>query len=111
VALLVSYRDPQVEKTLAAYAGIADFLRQEQNADDYDKIKSHVLAAWDEQLMPHNLWDYGAKTELGILNHDLFTRVRGEIAAGKPEDLQSSAAIWEDVIRQGVIAVGGRLDG
>ncbi|MDR1000945.1 MAG: insulinase family protein [Clostridiales bacterium] len=110
VMLLSSYRDPQVEKTLTAYAGIADFLRKGQNVDDYNKIRSHVLAGWDEQLMPHNLWDYGARLELGIFDYDLFSRVRSEIIETKPEDLQFAAEIWEDIIHQGVIAIGGQLN-
>ena len=107
--LVRSYRDPNKEQTLNVYKGIPEFLRQPVDESDFAGVRAHVLAEWDEQFQPHRLWDYGAKVELGIIDLDILNRIRLEILYSQPGDLIYDADIWEDILEQGVYAVGGRV--
>ncbi|MDR2649625.1 MAG: insulinase family protein [Clostridiales bacterium] len=108
--LLRSYRDPHKEKTFGVYKGIPAFLRQPPDEEGFAGVRAHVLAEWDEQFQPHRLWDYGAETELGIINMDVLNRVRFEIIYSQPGDLKYDAEIWDKILKQGVTAVGGKAE-
>jgi len=107
--LLRSFRDPSKDKTLEVYKNIPAFLRSPAAHEDFAGVRAHVLAEWDEQFQPNRLWDYGAKVELGILNIDMINRIRLEILHSQPGDLKYDADIWEGILQQGVIAVGGKI--
>jgi hypothetical protein len=106
--LLRSYRDPNKEETFQVYRGIPAFLRQPPDEEGFAGVRAHVLSEWDEQFQPHRLWDYGAKTELGIIDKEVIDRTRLEIMYSQPGDLKYDADIWEGILRQDVTAVGGK---
>jgi Zn-dependent M16 (insulinase) family peptidase len=108
--ILRSYRDPNKEETLKAYMGIPDFLRKPVDAEEYAGVRAHVLANWEEQFQPYNLWDYGAKVALGLLNPDAMRQTRQEIIYSQPGDLIYDADIWNKVLSQDIVAVGGKID-
>ncbi|MDR1914909.1 MAG: hypothetical protein LBQ68_10585, partial [Clostridiales bacterium] len=105
--LLSSYRDPNKDETLNVYKGVPEFLRQPVNDDDYANVRAHVLSNWDEQFQPHRLWDYGAKITLGLLNESELKRIRFEIQMSLPGDMKADADIWEKILDQNIISVGG----
>jgi len=109
LVLLRSYRDPNTSKTLDVYNAIPQFLRRPVNDDDFAGIRAHVLAEWDEQFQPYRLWDYGAKVELGIIDPEMVKRTRLEIVYSQPGDVKYDADIWEDILKQGITAIGGKV--
>jgi Zn-dependent M16 (insulinase) family peptidase len=111
VLSFVSYRDPNLIKTIEAFDNTAAFLR-DLELDDQELTKSIIGAIGD--LDTHMLPDVKGYTSLlRYLSHDteaMRQQLRDEVLATGKDDFRAFGTLLEEVERKGVVKVLGSQD-
>ena len=105
----VSYRDPNVEKTLAAYDGSADYLRSlELSERDLTLAIVGAIGDLDAYLLPDAKGAASLARYLADDREDLRQKMREEILSTTRRDFADFAEVMAEAARNGkVCALGG----
>ena len=107
-AYFVSYRDPNLEKTLETYEGAVDYLKQ-FNADERDMTK-YIIGAISDMDIPLNPYAKGSRGLAAYLSHDTFESVqkeRDEVLHTTKADIAALSKYVEAILSQNNICVLG----
>ena len=105
---LVSYRDPNVEKTLAAYDGTADYLRKLDLSDrDLTLAIVGAIGDLDTYLLPDARGAASLSRHLTDDRDDLRQRMREEILGTTRRHFTEFAEVMAEAARVGTVCVLG----
>jgi Zn-dependent M16 (insulinase) family peptidase len=105
----VSYRDPNLEKTVAAFDGVGEhLLRTALSHDDIEKSIIGTIGAMDEYLLPDAKGFVSMTRALTGVTPDWRQRVREEVLSTSSRDFRHFAEAAYVLARQGdVVVLGG----
>ena len=107
-AYFVSYRDPNLEKTLETYEGAVDYLKQ-FDADERDMTK-YIIGAISDMDIPLTPYVKGSRGLSAYLSHDTFESVqkeRDEVLHTTKADIAALSKYVEAILSQNNICVLG----
>ena len=108
VGVFASYRDPQLPKTLEAYQGLAEWLRNEEFPErELNKYVIGTISTMDKPLTNSMRLDKATAQYLKHVPVELRQRIRNEILQVSNADLQALAKVVEDMLGDGLICVVG----
>ena len=105
---LVSYRDPNLEKTVEVYEGVVDYLKN-FTVDDRDMNK-FIIGTMSNLDRPMNPAAKGSRSMNLYMNHiteEMLRRERAQILDARQEDIRRLADIVQAVLDAGLICVIG----
>ena len=105
---LVSYRDPNLEKTVEVYEGVVDYLKN-FTVDDRDMNK-FIIGTMSNLDRPMNPAAKGSRSMNLYMNHiteEMLRRERAQILDAGQEDIRRLADIVQAVLDAGLICVIG----
>ena len=108
-AYLISYRDPNIKETFAAYEELADFVR---NLDqDQETLDGYILSSYAYYAMPQGELSGAVDAAVNVLVEepaDLNLQYMRELKSLTPEKVQEYAALYEKLVDEGMrFTVGG----
>ena len=104
----VSYRDPNLGRTVGVYEGIADYLKN-FSVSDRDMCK-YIIGTMSEVDTPMNPQAKGARSLMAYLCHitqNDLQRERNEILSATPGNIRALAPLIESVVQQRNLCVIG----
>lgn len=107
-AYFVSYRDPQLAKTLEVYRGAADFVRNFQ-ADERTMTKYVIgaISELDTPMSPSALGGFSRRVYLSGIDQAELQKRRDALLATTPEKIRSLAAYVEAFMEDECLVVAG----
>ena len=105
---LVSYRDPNLDKTISIYEGIPEYL-ESFDVDDRDMTKFVIgtISSYDTPLTPSSRGSRSMLAYLTNLSYDYIQRGREAVLTVKPEDIRALAPLMKAVLAQNNLCVVG----
>jgi len=104
----LSYRDPNIEKTLEAYHGTVGYLKDfSPDAREMAKYIIGTVGKMDRHLTPWEKGDLAAREFLMGLTHADIQKERDDVLSTTPEDIRSLAGMVEQVLAQDHLCVLG----
>ncbi|HKJ27970.1 MAG TPA: insulinase family protein, partial [Anaerolineales bacterium] len=104
----VSYRDPNVLKTLNVYDGTEDFLRKEEiSREEVTKAIIGVIGTMDAYQLPDAKGYASMSRYLSGYSDEVRQKIRDEVLAASEEDFREFANVLELVRENGQVAVLG----
>lgn len=107
----VSYRDPNLDKTIDVYEGAAEYLRH-FDADErtMDKFVIGTISSLDTPLTPYSKGTRSLNAYLSNVEFEEIQKERDEILGAQEEDIRALAAHIEAFMQDGCICVVGNED-
>lgn len=104
----LSYRDPNLTDTVAAYDGAADFVRSHlPDQPEVDRTIIGVIGSMDAYMLPDAKGYTSLSRFLTGMTDERRQQLRDEVLATTPRDFARFADVLEDVTRTGrVVAMG-----
>ncbi|HKM21876.1 MAG TPA: insulinase family protein [Lachnospiraceae bacterium] len=105
---MVSYRDPNLEKTIEVYHKAVDYLKN-FNADEREMTK-YIIGAISDMDIPLNPSAKGARSLIAYLTHETYEdiqRERDEVLHAGEENIRDMARYVEAVLKQNLFCVLG----
>ena len=105
---LVSYRDPNLEKTMEIYEGVVDYLKN-FNVDDRDMNK-FIIGTISNIDRPMNPAAKGARSMNLYMNHvsaEMIKKERNQILDAQQADIRALAGVLQAVLDAGELCVIG----
>lgn len=108
LGVFASYRDPQLEKSLAAYKDLAAWLKTVDFPErELNKYVIGTISGMDTPLTNTMRIDKAAAQYLKNVPDDLRQRIRNEVLGVTNSDLQKLGFVVEDMLSDGLICVVG----
>ena len=105
---LVSYRDPNLEKTLEVYEGVVDYLRNFTVDDrDMNKFIIGTMSNLDRPLTPAAKGSRSMNLYMNHVSEDMLRQEREQILNAGQEDIRALADIVQAVLDEGLLCVIG----
>ena len=107
----VSYRDPNLGRTVEVYKGIAEYLKNFE-VDDRDMCK-YIIGTISEMDTPMNPLAKGNRSLaawLGGLNQEMIQRERDEVLGADAGKIRELSAMVDAIMKQGYLCVIGSED-
>lgn len=105
---LISYRDPNLEKTIEVYEGVADYLRSfTVNERDMDKYIIGTMSNLDRPMNPNAK---GARSMNLYMNHvteEMLSKERRQVLSAGQEDIRALADVVEAMLSANQLCVIG----
>ena len=103
-----SYRDPNLEKTIEVFEGVADYIKK-FDVDDRDMTKYIIgtMSNIDTPLTPNNKGIRSMTAYLTNLTEEISQKERDAVLSTKQEDIRSLAPMIQSVIDQDNLCVLG----
>jgi len=106
--VFVSYRDPNVKETLAAYDGICEYVGTfEASEREMTKYIIGTISELDSPLTPSMKGERATAYYIRGISHAQRQKEREEVLNTKPEDIKAFSAMIDDVIKQNYFCVLG----
>lgn len=107
----VSYRDPNLAKTIEVYDGIAEYLRS-FTVDDRDMTKYIIgtISNIDQPMTPASKGDRSMNLYMNHVSEEMIRRERNQVLDATQEDIRSLAEVVEAVLRADQLCVIGGED-
>jgi len=106
--VLVSYRDPNVQKTLTAYDGICDYIGSFEASDrEMTKYIIGTISDLDSPLTPSMKGDRATAYYIRGISEEQRQKEREEVLSTKVADIKSFEALLSDVIKENYFCVLG----
>ena len=104
----VSYRDPNLEKTMEIYEGVPEYLRK-FSADERDMTKYVIgtISGMDRPMTPSAKGERSLNLYMNKVSEEMLLKERREVLEAVPEDICSLAEVVEAVLSAGQICVIG----
>ena len=104
----VSYRDPNLERTMEVYEGIADYLRNFTVSDrDMNKYIIGTMSNIDQPMTPSAKGDRSFNLYMNKVSAETIKKERLQILEAGQEDIRKLADVVEAVMKAGQICVIG----
>lgn len=104
----VSYRDPSLEKTLAVYDGVPEYLRKfEVSERDMNKYVIGTISNMDRPMTPAVKGERSLNLVLNHVSEEMLKKERKQVLEATKEDIQALADLVEAVLEQRQICVIG----
>lgn len=104
----VSYRDPNLEKTLEVYAGVPEYLRNFTVSErDMTKYIIGTISNIDQPMSPSAKGDRSMNLYMNHVTEDMIREERRAILNATQEDIRKLASVAEAVLAQQQICVIG----
>ena len=110
-AYLISYRDPNLKRTMEVYEGVVDYLKN-FNVSDRDMNK-FIIGTMSNLDRPMNPAAKGARSMNLYMNHvseEMIRTERGQILDARQEDIRNLAGVLQAMLDQHLICVIGSED-
>ena len=110
-AYLISYRDPNLKRTMEVYEGVVDYLK-DFNVSDRDMNK-FIIGTMSNLDRPMNPAAKGARSMNLYMNHvseEMIRTERGQILDARQEDIRNLAGVLQAMLDQHLICVIGSED-
>ena len=104
----VSYRDPNLERTMEVYEGIADYLRNFTVSDrDMNKYIIGTMSNIDQPMTPSAKGDRSFNLYMNKVSAETIKKERLQILEAGQEDIRKLADVVEAVMKAGQVCVIG----
>lgn len=104
----VSYRDPSLEKTLAVYDGVPEYLRKfEVSERDMNKYVIGTISNMDRPMTPAVKGERSLNLVMNHVSEEMLKKERKQVLEATKEDIQALADLVEAVLEQRQICVIG----
>ena len=104
----VSYRDPSLEKTLAVYDGVPEYLRKfEVSERDMNKYVIGTISNMDRPMTPAVKGERSLNLVMNHISEEMLKKERKQVLEATKEDIQALADLVEAVLEQRQICVIG----
>lgn len=104
----VSYRDPNLAKTIDVYEGIAEYLEKfDSNERAMTQFVIGAISEMDTPLTPANKALRSLSAYMTNIPEEVLQRERDEVIAATKEDIQSLAKIVRAILEDGYVCVVG----
>ena len=104
----VSYRDPNLERTMEVYEGVADYLREFTVSDfDMNKYVIGTMSNLDQPMTPSLKGDRSLNLYMNHVSEEMLREERRQVLEAKQEDIRRLAPIVEAMMKAGQICVIG----
>lgn len=106
--VFVSYRDPNVKETLAAYDGIVDYIGTfEASEREMTKYIIGTISELDSPLTPSMKGERATAYYIRGISQEQRQKERKEVLSTKPEDIKSFKAMLADITKENCYCVLG----
>ena len=107
----VSYRDPNLERTMEIYEGVADYLRTFTVSDfDMNKYIIGTISNLDQPMTPALKGDRSMNLYMNHVTEDMIKEERAQVLEATQEDIRELAGIVEAMMKAEQICVIGSED-
>ncbi len=104
----VSYRDPNLKRTMAVYEGVADYLRNfTVSGRDMDKYVIGTISAIDQPLTPAAKGERSLNLYLNHVSAEMIQEERNQILDAGQDDIRRLASVVEAMMKAEQICVIG----
>lgn len=105
---LISYRDPNLEKTMQVYEGVVDYLKEfDVNERDMDKYIIGTISNMDRPMTPSAKGDRSMNLYMNHVSEEMIRRERMEVLEAAPEDIRELAGVVEAMLKADQLCVIG----
>lgn len=105
---LISYRDPNLEKTMEIYEGVVDYLRNFTVSErDMDKYIIGTISNMDRPMTPAAKGDRSMNLYMNHVSEEMIRRERMEVLGAGQEDIRKLAAVVEALLSADQLCVIG----
>ncbi len=105
---LISYRDPNLEKTMEVYEGVVDYLKNfDVNERDMNKYIIGTISNIDRPMTPSAKGDRSMNLYMNHVSEDVIRKERMEVLDATQEDIRKLAAVVEAMLRAEQLCVIG----
>ena len=105
---LVSYRDPNLEKTMEIYEGVVDYLKNFDIDDrDMNKFIIGTISNLDRPMNPAAKGNRSLNLYMNRITEEMIRREREQILDAQQEDIRGLATVLEAVLAAGELCVIG----
>ena len=105
---LVSYRDPNLGKTLEVYRNLPEYIRQ-FNADEREMTK-YIIGTVSDLDIPRNPMETGARSMsawMSGITEETLQRERDQVLTAGPEQIRALAPAAEALLEENALCVVG----
>ena len=107
----VSYRDPNLERTMEIYEGVADYLRTFTVSDfDMNKYIIGTISNLDQPMTPALKGDRSMNLYMNHVTEEMIKEERAQVLEATQEDIRGLAGIVEAMMKADQICVIGSED-
>lgn len=107
----VSYRDPNLEKTVDIYKGVVEYVRNFEVTDrDMTKYIIGTISNVDQPMTPAAKGDRSMNLYMNHVSENMILKERMEILRAEPEDIRKLADVVEAILHAEQICVIGSED-
>lgn len=105
---LISYRDPNLEKTIEVYEGVVDYLKNfTVNERDMNKYIIGTMSNLDRPMNPNAKGVRSMNLYMNHVTEDVIRKERQEVLSAGQEDIRALAAVVEAMLRAEQLCVIG----
>ncbi|MGF0017919.1 insulinase family protein [Sporofaciens sp. SGI.106] len=107
----VSYRDPNLKRTMEVYEGVADYLRSFTVSDhDMNKYIIGTISNLDQPMTPSAKGDRSMNLYMNHVSADMIREERSQVLDATQDDIRSLARVVEAMMKAEQICVIGSED-
>lgn len=107
-AYLISYRDPNLERTMEVYEGVVDYLKNFNVSDrDMNKFIIGTMSSLDRPMNPAAKGARSMNLYMNRVSEEMIRRERGQILDAQQEDIRALADVVKAMLDQKLLCVIG----
>ena len=104
----VSYRDPNLRRTIEVYEGVADYLREFTVSDfDMNKYVIGTMSNLDQPMTPSLKGDRSLNLYMNHVSEDMLREERRQVLEADQEDVRRLAPVVEAMMKSEQLCVIG----
>lgn len=107
-AYLISYRDPNLERTMEVYEGVVDYLKNFDVSDrDMNKFIIGTMSSLDRPMNPSAKGSRSMNLYMNRVSEEMLRTERGQILDARQEDIRALADVVQAMLDQQLLCVIG----
>ena len=107
-AYLISYRDPNLERTMEVYEGVVDYLKNFNVSDrDMNKFIIGTMSSLDRPMNPAAKGARSMNLYMNRVSEEMLRSERGQILDARQEDIRALADVVKAMLDQKLLCVIG----
>lgn len=107
-AYLISYRDPNLERTMEVYEGVVDYLKNFNVSDrDMNKFIIGTMSNLDRPMNPSAKGARSMNLYMNRVSEEMIRSERGQILDARQEDIRALADVVKVMLNQNLLCVIG----
>ena len=107
-AYLISYRDPNLERTMEVYEGVVDYLKNFNVSDrDMNKFIIGTMSSLDRPMNPAAKGARSMNLYMNRVSEEMIRSERGQILDAQQEDIRALADVVKAMLDQNLLCVIG----